>query len=160
MTIEEKAAALAAMIEGWGDGVEFRARCANDGDGHFDFMGLKIYEEGRKQLVSFLHEHTTPAAKAARFDVTSEFIDALKGFCTSHGYEIAGTCSGESIYGEITVIRVQQTINDDYGLGFVIYGENGLPLVAMNFETREAAVAARQKMAEILMTCVAFGKIP
>ena len=35
-----------------------------------------------------------------------EFIEELKKFCLSHGYEIAGTCSYESIYGEITVLKI------------------------------------------------------
>jgi len=35
-----------------------------------------------------------------------EFFEALKAFCLSHGYEIAGTCEHEGIYGEISVKRV------------------------------------------------------
>jgi hypothetical protein len=35
-----------------------------------------------------------------------QFIEELKEFCTARGYEIAGTCYNEGIYGEITVHRI------------------------------------------------------
>jgi hypothetical protein len=35
-----------------------------------------------------------------------EFVAKLAEFCAAHGYEIAGTCQNESIYGEITVAKV------------------------------------------------------
>lgn len=37
-----------------------------------------------------------------------EFIRKLKDFCLSHGYEIAGTCESESIYGEIWVHSISE----------------------------------------------------
>ncbi len=36
----------------------------------------------------------------------SHFVVALERFCLDHGFEIAGTCEAEGIYGEITVIKV------------------------------------------------------
>jgi hypothetical protein len=35
-----------------------------------------------------------------------EFQEELEKFCIYHGYEIAGTCGSEGIYGEITVRRI------------------------------------------------------
>ena len=35
-----------------------------------------------------------------------EFIAALKEFCLDNGFEIAGTCENEGIYGEIMVAKV------------------------------------------------------
>jgi len=35
-----------------------------------------------------------------------EFIAELKALCDYHGFEIAGTCESEGIYGEITVVKV------------------------------------------------------
>lgn len=35
-----------------------------------------------------------------------DFIEELKKFCIERGFEIAGTCSSESIYGEITVHKI------------------------------------------------------
>jgi hypothetical protein len=34
------------------------------------------------------------------------FCAELRAFCEARGYEIAGTCESEGIYGEITVIKV------------------------------------------------------
>lgn len=36
----------------------------------------------------------------------AKFIEDLKRFCTERGYEIAGTCEHEGIYGEITVTKI------------------------------------------------------
>ena len=33
----------------------------------------------------------------------AEFCRALTAFCIDHGFEIAGTCRNEGIYGEITI---------------------------------------------------------
>ena len=35
-----------------------------------------------------------------------EFTTALKQFCLDHGFEIAGTCEAEGIYGEISVTKI------------------------------------------------------
>ena len=35
-----------------------------------------------------------------------EFAEKLKQFCLDHGFEIAGTCTRESIYGEITIVKI------------------------------------------------------
>ncbi len=35
-----------------------------------------------------------------------EFEKALEAFCREHGYEIAGTCESEGIYGELTVNKI------------------------------------------------------
>ena len=35
-----------------------------------------------------------------------EFTAKLREFCLSHGFEIAGTCESEGIYGEIAVCKV------------------------------------------------------
>jgi hypothetical protein len=43
---------------------------------------------------------------------TVEFIAALKEFCLENGFEIAGTCETEGIYGEITVTKVGHTPKD------------------------------------------------
>ena len=37
-----------------------------------------------------------------------EFCQELKQFCLDCGFEIAGTCNTEGIFGEITVRRVDQ----------------------------------------------------
>ena len=35
-----------------------------------------------------------------------DFIIRLKQFCLDAGFEIAGTCENEGIFGEITVVKV------------------------------------------------------
>lgn len=45
---------IADAIEGWTDGIEFKCSYAHDGDGHFDFMGMKITPEGRAALAKVL----------------------------------------------------------------------------------------------------------
>jgi hypothetical protein len=45
---------LVDEINGWDDGYQFKASYTNDGDGHFDFMGLRVTEEGRKALAIVL----------------------------------------------------------------------------------------------------------
>lgn len=47
------------------------------------------------------------------------FIKALREFCEEHGYEIAGTCSSEGIYGEISVFAKEQ-----YGAGWSRWDQN------------------------------------
>ena len=42
-----------------------------------------------------------------------EFCHELKQFCLDCGFEIAGTCNAEGIFGEISVRRVEQP---DFGL--------------------------------------------
>ena len=40
-----------------------------------------------------------------------EFTEKLKRFCLDAGFEIAGTCESEGIYGEITIVRVGTDAN-------------------------------------------------
>ena len=37
-----------------------------------------------------------------------EFAEALKRFCLGHGFQIAGTCASEGIYGEITIKKIEE----------------------------------------------------
>lgn len=48
-------------IEGWDDGHQFRARYANDGGGHLDFMGLKVKEAGVEALKLILERTKSEA---------------------------------------------------------------------------------------------------
>jgi len=43
-----------------------------------------------------------------------EFKDALKKFCVDNGYEIAGTCEHEGIFGEITIRKIGDNPNDGW----------------------------------------------
>lgn len=38
-----------------------------------------------------------------------EFAKKLKEFCLAEGYEIAGTCETEGIYGEITIKKISES---------------------------------------------------
>ncbi len=40
-----------------------------------------------------------------------EFAEKLRDFCLANGFEIAGTCFSEGIYGEITVHAVDEEKN-------------------------------------------------
>ena len=40
-----------------------------------------------------------------------EFCKLLKAFCLENGFQIAGTCEGEGIYGEITVKKMGENSN-------------------------------------------------
>jgi hypothetical protein len=41
----------------------------------------------------------------------AQFIHDLERFCIGRGFEIAGTCYSEGIYGEITVVRIGEEAN-------------------------------------------------
>lgn len=43
-----------------------------------------------------------------------QFTEELKQFCLERGFEIAGTCSSEGIYGEIVVRRVGPETSTDW----------------------------------------------
>lgn len=43
-----------------------------------------------------------------------KFVEELKVFCLSKGFEIAGTCWSKSIYGEITVSKIGSDSGWDY----------------------------------------------
>ena len=47
-----------------------------------------------------------------------EFAEALKQFCLERGFQIAGTCGSEGIYGEITIKKVGE------GGGWLDWDEN------------------------------------
>jgi hypothetical protein len=48
---------LIKEIESWDRGDQIRISLANDGDGHFDFMGFTVTERGRASLVAVIEKH-------------------------------------------------------------------------------------------------------
>jgi hypothetical protein len=55
MNIDELVKAISEMIEGWGDD-QLHAGYANDGEGHFDFVGFKMRDAGRAELREVLRK--------------------------------------------------------------------------------------------------------
>jgi hypothetical protein len=64
MTSAEFAKLIVDEIESWDDQHQFHAVYDNDGDGHFDFHGLRVYDAGRKALIELLERHGMTYEKA------------------------------------------------------------------------------------------------
>lgn len=52
--VGDQLAKFVDLIENWNDGHQVRVRYANDGDGYFDFMGIKVTDDGKKELAGLL----------------------------------------------------------------------------------------------------------
>jgi hypothetical protein len=55
MTTEEIVDRIVSAINGW-DETELRMSWDNDGDGHFDFAGMKVTEYGRADLMRVIED--------------------------------------------------------------------------------------------------------